>query len=172
MLHGSLTLLMSAMQGRGGNLALYEVATSDISDDTTGSAIIRRIMVLTQAAAHGGASEDGLGEEADNTGGAGICANTDNGTDNAGTVLAGANTQAGVDHAATSLQRGDPVQHLLIPAKSYPPSRSEATPIDVDQFDCKSPIEVNQYEDARESPNGAPWTLDLDYTYTTSPMSM
>ncbi len=102
MSHGSSTLPTSAAQGQGSNLALYEVAASDVSDDTAGSAIIRRIMVLTQAAADGGASETGLGVEDDPAGGTGICANTDDGTDNAGTVLARANMEASIDHAAAS----------------------------------------------------------------------
>ncbi|SRR6266404_147451 len=86
------TVSKGAMQSQGSGLALYEAAASDVSDDTTGSAIIRRIMVITQAATDGGASEAGMGEEDDVTRSQGVPTDAEGGTDEARTVLAGANT--------------------------------------------------------------------------------
>src|SRR6266404_2760981 len=47
----------SPVQGRGGSLRLYEAAAAQVGDDTDGSALIRRVMALSQAAADGHAAE-------------------------------------------------------------------------------------------------------------------
>ena len=57
MSHGSAPLPQGSVQGQGSVLSLYEAAAVEVGDDTAGSAIIRHIVVITQAAADGDAAE-------------------------------------------------------------------------------------------------------------------
>jgi len=109
----------STTQGQGHALAIYEAAAAEVGDDTTGSAIIQQIMVLTQAAADGGATEVGTGEETDigrSEGG-----HTDReGSVDARTVLARAGTQPSGNNATTDTCRTEELQPLLIPKLILP----------------------------------------------------
>jgi len=149
MSNGSESLSQGTAQGQGSTLHLYEAAAAQVGDDTDGSAIIHHIVAITQAAADGHAAEVGQREEADD-----IRSQTNDladqatGSDNGGTVLARGSAQSGVDHATTDGGQGQVLRPLLIPTEAYPPSRSAASPIDVEEF--HSPIDVDQFE--RRSP--------------------
>jgi len=107
MSNGSATLPQGSAQGRGGSLSLYEAVAAEVGNDNDGSAIIRRIMVISQAAADDHAAEVSEREEAncrrsqrDDT------ADEAAGSDDGGTVLAGVHAQPGGDHAPADGQRG------------------------------------------------------------------
>jgi len=57
MSNGSASFPQGSVQGQGSVLSLYEAAAVEVGDDTAGSAIIRHIVVITQAAADGDAAE-------------------------------------------------------------------------------------------------------------------
>ena len=110
MSNGLSTLLQGPVQGRGGSLHLYEAAAAQVGDDTDGSAIIRRVMAITQAAADGHAAEVRQREEADiNRSQRDVVADAAAGSDDGRTVLAGVCAESGVNHAPTNEQRGQTV---------------------------------------------------------------
>ncbi len=130
-------------------------------------------MAITQAAADGDTAEVGTPEETNPGRSKGGDTDTE-GSVNGGTVLARTGMQSGVNNATTDTGRTVELRPLLIPTKAYPPSRSTASPIDVDefhlpidadQFDRKSPVSIN------DAPPACDWPLDLDYTYILSPTS-
>ena len=103
MSHGSAPFPQSPAQGQGCALSLYESAAVEVGDNTDGSAIIRCIVAITQAAADGDAAEASKREEAN------VVRSQRNdladeaaGSDNGGTVLAGVCAQPSVDHAPTN----------------------------------------------------------------------
>ncbi len=156
---GSATLPTSTTQGRGCSLALYEAAAAEVSNDNDGSAIIHRIMAIAAATASGGASKTGAGEEEDNGGDEGVFVDTHSGPDEDGTVLGGPDPHIGVDHASGASGRSNMVRPLLIPTEDYPPAGSAMTPIDVDNYDHHSPIDINAAEPSGSSQD---WALDID----------
>ena len=102
MSHGSTALPQGAAQGRGSTLSLYEIVAAEVGDDTDGSAIIQRIVALSQAAADGHTAEICEREEAD------VArsqehdlADKPTGSIDGGTVLARVSAQPHVDHAPT-----------------------------------------------------------------------
>jgi len=103
MSHGSAPLLQSPAQGQGSTLSLYETAAAEVGDDTARSAIIRRIMAISQAAADGHAAEVSEREEADiNRSQGDDLEDEASASDDGGTVLARGDLQPGVDHAPTA----------------------------------------------------------------------
>src|SRR6266404_4172970 len=62
---GPTTLLTSPAPAQGQYLALYEAAAAEVGDDTTGSALLQRIVAISMAAAASGASEVGSDTEED-----------------------------------------------------------------------------------------------------------
>src|SRR5882762_2369762 len=140
---GLASLSQSTMQGQGRTLAIYEVVAAEVGNDTASSAIIRRIVAITQAAADGGTTEVGMREEADIARSEGSHSDTERSVD-ARTVLAGASTQSHGDNAPTNTGRKEELRPLLIPAKAYPPSGSDTSPINVNEF--HSPIDVDQFD--------------------------
>ena len=99
---GSATLPQGSVQGRGGSLHLYEAAAAQVGDDTDGSAIIRRVVANSQAAADGHAAEVRLREEADaHRSQRGAVEDASPGTDDGRTVLARVSEEPGVDNAPT-----------------------------------------------------------------------
>jgi len=164
----------STVQGRGASLRLYEAAAAQVGDDTNGSAIIRRIMALSQAAADGHAAEVREREEADRNRSQGdVVADASTGADDGGTVLAGVSAQPSVDHAPTDTQRGQALRPLLVPAEAYPPAGSTGSPIDVDRDEyytphvvstsgCRSPVSV---------PGSSSTHYDLNFIESHTPIS-
>jgi len=105
MLHGSSPLPQSPVQGQGSSLRLYEEAAAQVGDDTDGSAIIRRIVAITQAAADGHAAETSQQEEANhNRSQRNVATDVAAGSDDGRTVLARVCEESGVDHAPTDGQ--------------------------------------------------------------------
>src|SRR6266404_5671978 len=175
MFNGSAPLLQGSAQAQDSALSLYKAAAAEVGDDTAGSAIIRHIMAITQAAADGDAAEASEREEA-NT----IRSQGDDPEDEATgsvdrrMVLARVSAQPGVHHAAPNSERGQELRPLLIPAEAYPPSGSAASPIDVNTFHM--PIDVDAFD--RKSPvsiHGSPLThssgYDLNFFKSRSPIS-
>src|SRR6266404_1656311 len=86
-----------SVQGRGASLRLYEAAAAQVGNDTDGSAIIRRIMALSQAAADDHAAEVREREEANRNRNQGdAVADVSTGANDGGTVLAGVSASSGV----------------------------------------------------------------------------
>ena len=103
----SATLPQGSTQGRGCALSLYAAVAAEVGDDTARSAIIRCIVVLTQAAAAGGASETGMDEEANTPRSQrGHSEDEGSGSVDAGMVLARASAQPRLDHATTNEEQG------------------------------------------------------------------
>src|SRR6266404_1643025 len=174
MFNGSAPLLQGSAQAQDSALSLYKAAAAEVGDDTAGSAIIRHIMAITQAAADGDAAEASEREEANTIRSQGDdLEDTATGSVDRRMVLARVSAQPGVDHAAPNSERGQALQPLLIPAEAYPPSRSAAspinintfhTPIDVDAVDCKSPRSVHDSPLAHSG-------YDLNFFESCSPTS-
>ena len=109
-----------------------EAAAAQVGDNTDGSAIIRRVMAITQAAADGHAAETSQREEANNNRSPrDVAVDVATGSDDGRTVLARIGEESGVDHAPTDGQRGQALRPLLVPAEAYPPTGSAGSPIDV-----------------------------------------
>src|SRR6266404_6779268 len=159
---GSATLPQGSAQGRGGSLSLYEAAAAEVGNNNDGSAIIRRIMAISQAAADVHAAEVGEREEADRCRSQRDDAvNKITGSDDGRTVLAGVHAQPGVDHAPTNRQRGQTLRPLLVPAEAYPPSGSAGSPIDVDSDEYHTPEIVGPFD--RRSPVSLPDSSTASY---------
>jgi len=124
----------STTQARGRHLAFYETATMQVDDPTDGTAIIQRVIDLTQNTTTGGITEIGKGTPDDSSRDAGMDTNTDNGLNKNGTSLVGTNSQAGICHAtSTTTTKG-------------PDAKGDTIPIDVDTLkpgSPESPIYIN-----------------------------
>src|SRR6266404_2357891 len=133
-------------------------------------------MAISQATADGHAAEVSERKEADITRSQGDDLEDEaSGSINGRTVLARGSAQPGVDHATADSGRGQTLRPLLVPAKAYPPSGSAASPInvnmlpstlDVDTFDCKSPVSIHSSPSVCHSP------LDLNFFESHSPIRM
>jgi len=164
--------MQGSVQGRGGSLRLYEAAAAQVGDDTNGSAIIRRIMALSQAAADGHAAEVREREEADRDRSQGdVVADASTGSDDGGTVLAGVGAQSGVDNAPTDGQRGQAVRPLLIPAETYPPAGSTGSPIDVNGDEYYTPDVISTHQSPTSFPGSSSTAYDLNFFESRSPIS-
>ncbi len=149
MSNGSAPLLQSPVQSRGSALSLYEAAAAEVGDDTAGSAIIRHIMAISQATADVHTAEVSKQKEAD-IGRSEQDAPEDeaSGSVDGRTVLARSSTQPCADHAPTNSSQNSSLRPCLIPTEAYPPSRSAASPINVDMY--SAPIDVDAFD--RKSP--------------------
>ncbi len=151
-----------------------EAAAVEVEDDTAGSAIIRCIVALSQAAADSHAAEAHKREEADIDRSQGNdLEDKASGSVDGGTVLARVSAQPGVDHASTDSRRGQALRPLLIPTEAYPPSGSASSPInvnmfhlpiDADEFDRKSPTSIHDSPLAHRG-------YDLNFFKSRSPTS-
>ncbi len=131
--------LGSTMQAQGCHLTLYETAAVQVDDPTDGTAIIQRVMDLTQNPTTSGITEDGQGTSDDF--GRDVGADTDANSEfnRNKTSLVGTNSQARICHATSAT------------TTKGPNTRGDTMPIDIDALEPGSPGSPI-YVDALEYP--------------------